>query len=118
MYTGCCRDVFGPRICQISGSCSEATLCCIFSPEGFSLLQQSHNFSILSRTPEQAELIMFVLARFPARWTTAIVLNTLLPLIEHSHFLALTQEIKFRSERPASDLPQENQKKEGLGEEK
>lgn len=40
---------------------------------------------------------MFVLARFLAHWTTAIVLNSVLPLIEHSHFIALTQKIKFLS---------------------
>lgn len=56
---------------------------------------------------------MFVLARFLAHWTTAIVLNSVLCLIEHTHFLALTQEIKFPS-KGLLDLPLENQKKEGL----
>lgn len=35
--------------------------------------------------------------RFLAHPTTAIILNSVLPLIERSHFLALTQEIKFVS---------------------
>lgn len=49
---------------------------------------------------------MFVSARFLAHWTTAIVLNSVLPLIEHSYFLAFQAEeweIKFLSPlRPPS----------------
>lgn len=84
------------HVCQISGSCSEATLCCIFHLRDFHRCN-NHTISAFCQEAGQAELIMFVLARFLAHWTTAIVLNSVLPLIEHSHFLALTQEIRFLS---------------------
>lgn len=92
----CCSDVSSPIFAKISGSCSETTLCCIFHLRDFHCCN-NHTISALCQEPGQAELIMFVLARFLAHWTTAIVLNSVLRLIQHSHFLALTQEIKFPS---------------------
>lgn len=101
------------HICQISGSCSEATLCCIFHLRDFHCCN-NHTISAFCQEPGQAELIMFVLARFLAHWTTAIVLNSVLPLIEHSHFLALTQEIKFLSKGPFWS-PYRESKETGIG---
>lgn len=71
-----------------------STLCCIFHLRDFCCCN-NHTISAFCQEPGQAELIMFVLARFLAHWTTAIVLNSVPPLMEHTHFLALTQEIKF-----------------------
>lgn len=101
------------HVCQISGSCSEATLCCIFHLRDFHCCN-NHRISAYCQEPGQAELIMFVLARFLARWTTAIALNSVLPLIERSHFLALTQEIKFLSKGPLWS-PSRELKETGIG---
>lgn len=68
--------------------------CCIFHLRDFHCCN-NHTISAFCQEPGQAELIMFVLARFLAHWTTAIVLNSVPPLMEHTHFLALTQGIKF-----------------------
>lgn len=85
------HDMSTPISAEVVG-CSEATLCCLFSPEGFHCCS-NHTISASCQEPGQAELIMFVLVRFLSHWTPAIVLNSVPHLIEHSHLLAFDQEI-------------------------
>lgn len=68
--------------------------CCIFHLRDFHSCN-NHTISAFCQDSGEAELVVFVLPRFLAHWTTAMVLNSVLPLIEQSRFLASAEEIKF-----------------------